>query len=43
VETALQAAQLAEAQSNQPLANQLQSELKFYKAGKPFPILKQNR
>jgi protein O-mannosyl-transferase len=42
VNTALQAAELAGAQSNQALADQLRSESKLYRAGKPFPILKQN-
>jgi Flp pilus assembly protein TadD len=42
VNTALQAAEFAEAQSNQALADQLRSESKLYRAGKPFPILKQN-
>ena len=41
VETARQAAQLAQAQSNQALASEMESELKLYNAGKPFPFLKQ--
>jgi len=38
VETARQASRLAQAQSNPGLASQLQSELKLYSAGKPFPF-----
>ena len=39
VETVMQAVQLAQAQSNQALADQLKSELELYKEGKPFPVL----
>jgi len=38
VETAQRAASLAEAQSIPDLARQIQFELKFYQAGKPFPF-----
>jgi Flp pilus assembly protein TadD len=38
VETAQRAASLAEAQSIPDLARQIQFELKFYQAGKPFPL-----
>jgi protein O-mannosyl-transferase len=41
METAQEASRLAVAQSNPALAGQLQSEIKLYKAGKPFPILQQ--
>jgi len=43
IHTAQDAVRLAEAQPNPGLAAQLQSEMKFYNAGKPFPFLGQTR
>jgi len=40
VESAQQAEQLAQAQSNQALATEVESELKLYHAGKPLPFPK---
>lgn len=41
VEAAEQALQLADAQPNPALAGQLQTELKLYRTGKPFPFAEQ--